>query len=90
MEREKLLVCILDSYPVSDRFFADCDNTSIRYLNKNAEYFYYQGSGGYDESHRKIFIPIVIMNKSKEKKIIAAVGKTEKIMVWETMSSELM
>jgi nitrogen-specific signal transduction histidine kinase len=40
MDREKLLSYILDSYPYPV-VFADCDHI-IRYLNKNAQYLYYQ------------------------------------------------
>jgi DUF438 domain-containing protein len=70
MEREKLLAYILDSYtyPV---VFADCDHV-IRYLNKNAEYFYYQ-ERGYDDLIGKSLFDC--HNDKAKEKIIAAVEK---------------
>ena len=70
MEREKLLSYILDSYPYPV-IFADCDHI-IRYLNKNAEYFYYQERGYDDLIGKSIF---ACHNDKSKEKIIAAVEK---------------
>jgi DUF438 domain-containing protein len=70
MEREKLLACILDSYPYPV-VFADGDHI-IRYLNKNAEYFYYQERGYNDLVGKSIF---ACHNDKSKEKIIAAVEK---------------
>lgn len=43
MERERMLSYILDSYPYPI-VFVDCDHI-IRYLNKRAEFHYYQERG---------------------------------------------
>lgn len=43
MERETMLSLILDSYPYPI-LFVDCDHI-IRYMNKRAEYHYYQERG---------------------------------------------
>jgi DUF438 domain-containing protein len=70
MEREKLLSYILDSYPYPV-VFADGDHI-IRYLNKNAEYFYYQERGYDDLIGKSIF---ACHNDKSKEKIIAAVDK---------------
>jgi DUF438 domain-containing protein len=70
MEREKLLSYILDSYPYPV-IFADCDHI-IRYLNKNAEYFYYQERGYDDLIGKSIF---ACHNDKSKERIIAAVEK---------------
>ncbi len=70
MEREKLLAHILDSYPYPI-VFADTEHI-IRYLNKNAEYFYYQERGYGNLIGKSIFS--CHNDKSKEK-IIAAVER---------------
>ncbi|AET70222.1 hypothetical protein Desor_4821 [Desulfosporosinus orientis DSM 765] len=53
MEREKILAYILDSYPYPIAF-VDCDHV-IRYLNKRAEYHYYQERGYRDLIGKSIF-----------------------------------
>lgn len=53
MEREKMLSYILDAYP-SPVVFVDCDHV-IRYLNKRAEYHYYQERGYRDLMGKSIF-----------------------------------
>jgi DUF438 domain-containing protein len=70
MEREILLSYILDSYPYPV-LFADNDHI-IRYLNKNAEYFYYQERGYGNLIGKSLFD--CHNDKSKEK-IIAAVER---------------
>lgn len=53
MDREKMLSSILDSYPYPI-VFVDCDHV-IRYLNKRAEYHYYQERGYRDLIGKSIF-----------------------------------
>ncbi|HBV85946.1 MAG TPA: hypothetical protein DEF42_04610 [Desulfosporosinus sp.] len=53
MDREKMLSYILDSYPYPIAF-VDCDHV-IRYLNKRAEYHYYQERGYRDLIGKSIF-----------------------------------
>ena len=70
MEREKMLSYILDSYPYPV-VFTDCDHI-IRYLNKKAEYFYYQERGYDNLIGKSIF---ACHNEKSKEKIIAAVEK---------------
>ena len=53
VDREKMLSYILDSYPYPI-VFVDCDHV-IRYLNKRAEYHYYQERGYRDLIGKSIF-----------------------------------
>ncbi|MBP1759328.1 MAG: Phospho-N-acetylmuramoyl-pentapeptide-transferase [Firmicutes bacterium] len=53
VDREKMLSYILDSYPYPIAF-VDCDHV-IRYLNKRAEYHYYQERGYRDLIGKSIF-----------------------------------
>ena len=53
MDREKMLSYILDSYPYPI-VFVDCDHV-IKYLNKRAEYHYYQERGYRDLIGKSIF-----------------------------------
>lgn len=73
MERERLFSYILDSFPYPI-LFADA-NHIIRYLNKDAEYFYYAERGCSNLIGESIFA--CHPEKSKEK-IIAAVEKLKK------------
>ena len=70
MEQEKLFSYILDSYPYPI-LFTDTDHI-IRYLNKNARYFYYQERGYGDLIGKSIF---ECHNEKSREKIIAAVEK---------------
>jgi DUF438 domain-containing protein len=70
MDREKLLSYILDSYPYPV-VFADSDHI-IRYLNKNAQYLYYQEQGYDDLIGKSIF---ACHNDKSKEKITAAVEK---------------
>lgn len=53
MEREKLLSFILDAYPYPV-VFVDCEHI-IRYMNKRAEYHYYQERGYRDLMGKSLF-----------------------------------
>jgi DUF438 domain-containing protein len=53
MERETMLSLILDSYPYPI-LFVDCDHI-IRYMNKRAEYHYYQERGYRDLIGKSLF-----------------------------------
>lgn len=53
MDREKMLSYILDAHPYPI-VFVDCDHV-IRYLNKRAEYHYYQERGYRDLIGKSIF-----------------------------------
>ena len=68
MERERLLSYILDSFPYPVLFVDS--NHIIRYLNKYAEYFYYQERGYSNLIGESIFS--CHNDKSKEKIIAGA------------------
>lgn len=53
MDREKMLSYILDAYPYPV-VFVDCEHV-IRYLNKRAEYHYYQERGYRDLIGKSLF-----------------------------------
>ena len=71
MEREKMLSYILDSYPYPV-VFVDCDHI-IRYMNKRAEYLYYQERGYRDLIGKSLFI--CHQNPKSEEMIKATVEK---------------
>ncbi|KUO73162.1 MAG: hypothetical protein APF81_24175 [Desulfosporosinus sp. BRH_c37] len=71
LEREKMLSYILDSYPYPV-VFVDCDHI-IRYMNKRAEYLYYQERGYRDLIGKSLFI--CHQNPKSEEMIKATVEK---------------
>ena len=56
MKQEKMLSCILNSYPYPI-VFVDCGHI-IRYMNKRAEQHYYQERGYKDLIGKSIFVTI--------------------------------
>lgn len=70
MEKEKMLTYILDAYPYPV-VFVDCDHI-IRYMNKQAEYHYYDERGYRNLVGQSIF---ACHNAQSEEKIRAAIEK---------------
>lgn len=70
MEKEKMLTYILDAYPYPI-VFVDCDHI-IRFMNKQAEYHYYEERGYRNLVGQSIF---ACHNAQSEEKIRAAIEK---------------
>lgn len=71
MDRESMLSCILDAYPYPV-VFVDCEHI-IRYMNKRAEYHYYQERGYRDLIGKSLFD--CHQNPKSEEKIRSSVEK---------------